>query len=42
MKTEWIDLQINGYAGVDFNAPGLTVDQVIAVTERLEQDGTAG
>ena len=42
MKAEWIDLQINGYGGVDFNAPGLTVEQVIAVTERLEQDGTAG
>ena len=42
MKAEWIDLQINGYGGVDFNAPGLSVDQVIAVTERLERDGTAG
>jgi len=42
LKTEWIDLQINGYAGVDFNTPGLTVEQVEAVTERLETDGTAG
>lgn len=42
MKEKWIDLQINGYGGVDFNAPGLTVAQVIAVTERLEQDGTDG
>ena len=42
MKAEWVDLQINGYAGVDFNAPGLTVDQVVAVTERLDQDGTVG
>ncbi|MBQ9741848.1 MAG: N-acetylglucosamine-6-phosphate deacetylase [Kiritimatiellae bacterium] len=42
MKAEWVDLQINGYGGVDFNAAGLTVEQVIAVTERLEQDGTAG
>ena len=42
MKEEWIDLQINGYGGVDFNAPGLTVEQVVSVTERLEQDGTAG
>ena len=38
----WIDLQVNGYAGVDFNAPGLTVDAVKAVTERLERDGTVG
>ena len=42
MKTDgWIDLQINGYAGVDFNAPGLTVEAVKAVTERLATDGTA-
>lgn len=38
----WIDLQVNGYAGVDFNAPGLTVEAVKAVTERLEADGTTG
>ena len=37
----FVDLQVNGYAGVDFNAPGLTVDAVKAVTERLERDGTA-
>ena len=42
MKAEWIDLQINGYGGVDFNAPGLDVDRVVSVTERLEQDGTTG
>lgn len=42
MKNEWIDLQINGYGGVDFNAPGLTVEKVEAVTERLEADGTCG
>lgn len=42
MKPEWIDLQINGYGGVDFNSPGLTVEKVVAVTERLEGDGTAG
>ena len=42
MKAEWIDLQINGYGGVDFNAAGLTVEQVIDVTQRLEQAGTAG
>ena len=42
MKTDgWIDLQINGYAGVNFNASGLTVEAVKAVTERLAADGTA-
>ena len=38
----WIDLQVNGYGGVDFNAPGLTVEAVKSVTERLEADGTVG
>ena len=38
----WIDLQVNGYAGVDFNAPGLTVEAVKTVTERLDADGTCG
>ena len=42
MKEEWIDLQVNGYGGVDFNAPGLTVEAVRAVTEKLAQDGTVG
>ena len=42
MNGGWIDLQVNGYAGVDFNAPGLTVEAVKAVTERLAADGTAG
>lgn len=42
MKDSWVDLQVNGYAGVDFNAPGLTVEAVKAVTERLEADGTSG
>ena len=37
----YVDLQVNGYAGVDFNAPGLTVEAVKSVTERLEADGTA-
>ena len=42
MKNEWIDLQVNGYGGVDLNAPGLTVEKVRAVTERLAADGTVG
>ena len=41
-EPHWIDLQINGYAGVDFNARGLTVEKVKAVTRRLAADGTAG
>ena len=41
MTTEWIDLQINGYGGIDFNSAGLTVDMVKSVTRRLAADGTA-
>jgi len=37
----WVDLQVNGYAGVDFNALGLTVAAVKSVTDRLVEDGTA-
>ena len=40
--TGWIDLQVNGYGGVDFNAPGLTVEKVKAVTEKLAANGTVG
>ena len=42
MEPIWIDLQINGYAGVDFNSPGLTVEAVKEVVRRLAADGTAG
>jgi len=42
MEPIWIDLQVNGYAGVDFNSPGLTVEAVKTVVRRLASDGTAG
>ena len=38
----WIDLQINGYAGIDFNSKGLKVEAVKEVTDRLNADGPAG
>ena len=38
--TGWVDLQVNGYAGVDFNAPGLTEEAVREVVSRLNADGT--
>lgn len=41
MKPIWVDLQVNGYAGVDFNSPGLTVEAVREVVARLNADGTA-
>lgn len=42
MNKGWIDLQINGYGGVNFNADGLTVEAVKEVTEKLEAAGTIG
>src|SRR5690554_6309515 len=35
----WIDLQVNGYAGVDFNADSLSLDDVLATCQRLSGDG---
>lgn len=37
----YVDLQVNGFAGVDFSAPGLTVDRVYQVAQELERRGTA-
>ena len=31
MKPQWVDLQVNGYVGVDFNAPGLPPDECRAI-----------
>ena len=36
------DLQVNGYAGVDFNRDGLTADSLHAACERVEADGVGG
>lgn len=38
----WVDLQVNGYAGVDFNADELTVEEVLATCHRLENDSVRG
>ncbi len=38
----YFDLQINGYAGVDFNHDELTAEQLHAVCQRLEHDGVGG
>ena len=35
------DLQVNGWNGVDFNAPGLGTEAILAVTEGLAASGTA-
>ncbi len=36
----FVDLQVNGYLGIDFSAPGLTIDKVRQVVERLRERGT--
>ncbi len=35
----YVDLQVNGYAGVDFNDESTTDEQLIAVCKRLQADG---
>jgi N-acetylglucosamine-6-phosphate deacetylase len=38
----YVDLQVNGYADVDFNADELSAERVAAVCERLRTEGVAG
>ncbi len=35
----YVDLQVNGYAGIDFNRDGLEADDLHRVCERLDADG---
>lgn len=36
----FVDLQVNGWRGIDFSAPGLTLDDVRTVTRALVAEGT--
>ncbi len=36
---KYVDLQINGYMGVDFNDPRVTVEQVCKAAEAMQADG---
>jgi N-acetylglucosamine-6-phosphate deacetylase len=38
----YVDLQVNGYADVDFNADELSAERVAAVCRRLREEGVAG
>ena len=38
----YVDLQVNGYAGVDFNSDGLTAEMLHDACQRLQSDGVAG
>jgi N-acetylglucosamine-6-phosphate deacetylase len=40
--TAFVDLQVNGYAGVDFNQDGLQADDLHRACERIEADGVGG
>ena len=41
-QVPYVDLQVNGYAGVDFNGDDLSVDGLHQACERLREDGVAG
>ena len=36
----FVDLQVNGYAGIDFNAAHLTEDELIHACQQIREDGT--
>ena len=38
----YFDLQVNGYAGIDFNGDSLTSEQARSACEALLEDGTTG
>jgi N-acetylglucosamine-6-phosphate deacetylase len=38
----FVDLQVNGYGGIDFSAPDLTIDGIVEVSSALAARGTAG
>jgi N-acetylglucosamine-6-phosphate deacetylase len=38
----YVDLQVNGYGGVDLNGDGATIDDIGRMCEHLEADGTEG
>ena len=41
-QPRYVDLQINGYAGVDFNRDNLSEVDLHSACERLHEDGVAG
>ena len=42
MRKGFVDLQVNGYLGIDFSAPDLTLDKIRFITEELVKRGTIG
>src|SRR5262245_4400660 len=41
-RSGFVDLQVNGFAAIDFNADKLVTEDVAAVCRRLRDDGVAG
>lgn len=41
-KYKYYDIQVNGYAGIDFNSPDLTVDQLLYASRKLTEDNVKG
>ncbi len=42
MKNKYYDIQVNGYAGVDFNQNNLTIENLRHASLKLEDDGVKG
>ena len=38
----FVDLQVNGFLGVDYSAEGLTLDKVLMTAREIYKRGTAG
>ena len=42
MNHGYLDLQVNGYGGVDFHNPSITAEQLHTACEAMKRDGTSG
>ena len=42
MGNKYFDIQVNGYAGVDFNQNSLTIENMSNACLKLEEDGVEG
>jgi len=42
MKNKYFDIQVNGYAGVDFNQNDMSLEALIKACDKLAQDGVEG
>ncbi len=41
MNRGFVDLQVNGYMGISFSAPGLTAEKIKSVTRKMVERGTS-